>query len=168
MSEHDITFGGLSSHLFKAIARVEITAHLGLERIGKKVEATAKEEIGTYQPAVGAFPAWAPLAEATKQDRVSQGFQEDEPLLRTGEMRDSISHQVSGHEVAIGSTSDIAVYQELGTSKIPPRPFLGPAAVRNVPTIIETLGAAVVAGMRGKASLPGAYDMNVGAEEDNV
>jgi phage gpG-like protein len=166
MTEHETTFGGLAARFLGAAARLEVTTHIGLEHVAKHIEATAKEEIGTYQSAIGAFPAWAPLTESTKDDRVRQGFSEDEPLLRTGDLRDSISHEVRGHEAAIGSTSDIAVYQELGTGRIPPRPFLGPASVRSVPLVIETLGAAVVAGMRGTEALPAAYDMAICAEAE--
>ncbi|HEV2700470.1 MAG TPA: hypothetical protein VGV09_02480, partial [Steroidobacteraceae bacterium] len=125
MSERDTTFGALAAQFLKATITLEGTIHEGLEHVGKRIEATAKKEIGTYQPEVGQFPAWAPLAESTMADRVAQGFPADEPLLRTGELRDSISHEVRGHEVAIGSTSDVMVFQELGTSRIPPRPVLG-------------------------------------------
>jgi hypothetical protein len=51
---------------------------------------------------------------------------------------------VQGDEAAVGSTSEIAVYQELGTEKIPPRPFLGPAAFKNKDRIEAMLGQAVV------------------------
>jgi hypothetical protein len=46
------------------------------------LERECKRVIGTYDY------GWAPLADATKADRVAQGYPADEPLLRSGEMRD--------------------------------------------------------------------------------
>jgi len=57
------------------------------------------------------------------------------PLLRTGEMRDSIEIDAPHHEapgVVVGyvfSNNPIARYQEMGTEHIPPRPFLSTAAM---------------------------------------
>ena len=103
-----------------------------LETVGEAIEKEAKAEIGHYQRTdTGPFPEWTELAPSTKKDRVSKGFTENDPLLRTGELRDSIAHEVRGTSVAIGSDLDIAVYQEMGTATIPPRPFLRIAAFRS-------------------------------------
>lgn len=99
--------------------------------IVKEIEATAKEEIGIYQPAYGPFDAWAPLAESTKADRVRHGYTEDDPLLRSGELRDSIESEVVGLAAIVGTKSQIGLWQEIGTDRIPPRPFIGPAYLRN-------------------------------------
>lgn len=103
-----------------------------LEAVGSKIEKDAKEIIGHYQRSdTGPFPEWEELATSTKADRVSQGFTPNDPLLRTGELRNSIRHEVRGHSVAVGSDLDIAIYQEMGTATIPPRPFLRVAAFRS-------------------------------------
>jgi phage gpG-like protein len=92
------------------------------------VAAKAKSYIGTYN----AKPTWSQLADSTQADRASKGFAPNEPLLRTGELRDSIEWKVvSSHEAHVGSNNPKAVWMELGTSRIPPRPFLGPAAHQN-------------------------------------
>jgi HK97 gp10 family phage protein len=130
----------------------------GLEAVAAMIEKTAKDEIGEYQEAVGPFPAWEELADSTKADRVSKGYTENDPLLRSGALRDSISHQTKGLEAVIGSDSDIAVYQELGTSKIPPRPFLGPAVERNHEAIKKIVGGAVVKGLLGGGSIPSSLE----------
>ena len=49
-----------------------------------------------------------------------------------------------GNEAVVGSKSDIAFYQEVGTPTIPPRPFIGPAAFKNKEKICQLLGEAVV------------------------
>ena len=137
---------------------VALGAHTGhaLEKAAQIVEKEAKAEIGHYQDAAGPFAGWAELADSTKADRAAKGFPENEPLLRTGELRDSISHKVevtgpvSGKAV-IGSDSDIAVYQELGTKNIPPRSFLGGALVRKSHAVAELLGASVHKALIGES-----------------
>lgn len=159
-------FGSLAhfaAHLGMIEAGLVMEVRRGLTEVAKAVEKTAKAEIGDYQPAVGPFPAWAPLADSTKKDRVRQGYTEDDPLLRSGALRDSISHEVGAGEAVIGSDSDIAIYQEMGTDKIPPRPFLGPAALHNEAEIQRILGRAAVRGLLGGTVIPAGlgYDKDV-------
>lgn len=137
----------LGFELAESAIAVPLALHAGVEQCANLVEKTAKAEIGHYQPATGQFPEWAELAESTKDDRVSRGFSENDPLLRTGGLRDSISHQSSALEAVIGSDSDNMVYQEFGTKAIPPRPVLGPAAFRNKEKIQAILGAATLSGI---------------------
>jgi HK97 gp10 family phage protein len=112
--------------------------HGMLEHAGQVVEDEAKRLIGTYDY----DPKWPELADATKEDRVKHGFSEDEPLLRTGKLRDSIHHKVesSAHTVHIGSDEDVAVWQELGTSHIPPRTFLKGAMLNKEKELTHILG----------------------------
>ena len=44
--------------------------------------------------------------------------------LRTGRLKNSISHAVSGDTVYIGTNVEYASYVELGTFRMKPRPFL--------------------------------------------
>ena len=143
------------THLAAMDAAVTLELHRGLKKCAVAIEQTAQSEFGTYQGEVGAFPAWAPLAQATQDERVRLGYTPDDPLLRSGETRDTVTHAVSGTEGVIGSDSDVMVYQELGTPDIPPRPVLGPAAIRNKPLIERTLGASVAKGL-----LYGSGDLN--------
>ena len=121
----------------------------GLGKAAQLLEEKAKETIGEYHDAVGPMPAWAELADATKADRVAQGFPEDEPLLRTGELRDSIGHEVSGNEAWIGSDSDIAEYHEFGTSRMPPRPIFGTALYENIDKVVDEIGHAAAVHISG-------------------
>lgn len=139
--------------------RVHGARLLALEAIGAIVEAEAKKAIGTYD-----FD-WPQLAESTQHDRERKGFAPNEPLLRTGELRNSISHQVvSDHEVEIGSDSKVALWQELGTATIPPRPFLLPSwfyvegngAIREI--IQQTIGAAIAGNRLDHAALHLIYE----------
>ena len=101
----------------------------------------AKRVIGTYDY------NWVPLAESTLKQKAA-----DTPLLETGEMRDSIGWWSEGLEGQVGSNSDIAVYQELGTSHIPPRSFLVGAA-QHMEDKIHTMAARAVRSVLGGSGL---------------
>jgi hypothetical protein len=145
--------GEFAKFLHKVALKEHSFLKHGLEESAKLVQDTAKSEFGIYQDEVGNFPAWAELTDATKLDRVRQGYTENEPLLRSGELRDSITYQIQDFikllTALIGSPSDIMVYQELGTVHIPPRPVLGPAGFRNKEKIIAIIAAAALAGLLG-------------------
>src|ERR1700689_3980698 len=111
----EFTIDGFTAHLQKLIAGMPAFETAILSRIGARVTTAAKDKIGEYQDEAGPFAAWAPLAESTKEDRLREGYSEDNPELRTGELRDSIEYVVVPPEVIIGSELDIALWQELGT-----------------------------------------------------
>jgi phage gpG-like protein len=151
----DMSLMQFIGHLAMFDARLEEATHKGLERAAIIVEKEAKRLIGHDEnPAAGPFPAWQELADSTKEEKERLGYfgvvSEYDSLLRTGEMRDSIEHKVEGHEAAVGSNDDKAVWQELGTDKIPPRSFLGAGAFRKEDAVHEVLGSAVVVALVGK------------------
>ncbi len=142
-----------AAHILTLKAAEALALHQGLKKVAEIVEKTAKSEIGEYQPQVGLFQAWPELKDSTKEDRVRQGFTENDPGLRTGAMRNSIDNQVSGLEAVIGSNDDHLVYFELGTKKQEPRAVLGPAALRSTDHIVNILGNAAVSGLLGNAHI---------------
>lgn len=132
----DFTLESMAAHLGAlAVEMHEIEQH-ALTKAGEIVKEEVVSEFGTYQGAAGPFAAWAPLKQATI-DRKATG---DSPLLETGELRDSIGVIITEHEAHIGSNEDKAVWQELGTDKIPPRSFLGGGAVRATPDVLKAIG----------------------------
>jgi hypothetical protein len=108
------------------------------------VEETAKDAIGSY------VFNWPRLKTST----VARKATGDTPLYETGELRDSISHVVyPEHGYGdVGSTSKIAVYQELGTKHIPPRSFLGSAARAREHEIVEMIGKMMRDAMLGRTA----------------
>lgn len=123
------------------IAELETYQRSALAEVGRIVEDTSKENLGTYQAATAETAAWAPLSQATQDDRVAKGFTANDPLLRSGELQRSIEHEVvSSREVHIGSDRPEAEYLELGTIEMPPRSFLLSAVVQKSDEIAEIIG----------------------------
>ena len=96
------------------------------------------------------------LAEAV-QDRLSEpegAGSHDTPWVRTGALRDSISATANGLEAAVGSNDPAAAPQEMGTSRIPPRPFLAPTAAASGEQIARAIGQNVANTLRGETTTP--------------
>lgn len=98
-----------------AIGNVKVTSHVN-EVISAKNEAIARalEAIG--------IQAEGDVAELAPVD--------------TGRLRDSITHEVDESEEAVyvGTNVEYAAYQEYGTSKMKPHPFLKPGIMNNLET----------------------------------
>jgi len=124
----DVSLDSLASAFFSLATSISNGQNGIAHALGEAIRDRAKEKIGEYQPSSHGFDAWDPLAQSTMDQRVSKGFPANNPLLRSGELRDSITMRSEGNGAIIGSPLDIALYQENGTEHIPPRPFLGPAA----------------------------------------
>lgn len=92
---------------------------------------SARDSIGEEKP------EWDPLAPSTIDQKQRLGYfgqvSATDPLLRTGALRDSIeaeTESVAGGVIGIvGSTSRVMLYQECGTTRIPPRPVIAPAMI---------------------------------------
>lgn len=147
-------FGSFAEFMLAMDPVARVAVHRGLEKGLKRIETTAKESIGTYLDEVGQFPAWVELAESTKKDRVRQGYAENDPLLRSGETRDSIESQIHDMEGVVASDSEILYWQELGTEHIPPRPVLGPAGLINEEHVVRDLAEAYAIAWLGGVVLP--------------
>lgn len=124
-----ISFAGFAAELAVKVDEVQREA---LKAGAEVIEKEAKRVIGTYDY------GWPQLAQSTQTERSRLGYPANEPLLREGNMRDSIEHTIiDAHHAEIGSDSDIAVYQELGTATIPARSFLAGAAVHKEKEIAQ-------------------------------
>ncbi|KAF1004102.1 MAG: hypothetical protein GAK36_00127 [Pseudomonas sp.] len=152
--------GSLALHMAGQEAALLASLHAGLEKCAKRVEQTAKSEIGNYQAGIGPFPAWAELADSTEEHKAKMGYPPDSPLLASGSMRASITHSTSILEAVIGSTDPKMVFHEFGTPKMPARPVMGPALLTNKEFIRRTLGAATVAGLIGGQAIHASLGYN--------
>ena len=89
---------------------------------------------------------------AAVQDALSEPTdtgEHDLPWLRSGALRDSVVAQANGLQAVVGSSDPAAVPQEMGTSHMPPRPFLASIASSMGEEIARTIGAKVAAALRG-------------------
>jgi phage gpG-like protein len=133
------SLGGFAAHLLTIEADLKLSQEVCIEKACRMVEKEAKRAIGTY------LFNWEPL----KPETVARKARGDTPLLETGELRDSIQHVVGreGAEVVgyVGTNDPIAKYHELGTRTIPPRSFLGEAAMRKEHKIHEMMERTIAA-----------------------
>ena len=132
-----------------AAKMVVVEAELRLAQEGALAAACAavaeecRSAIGTYRY------GWEPLADATMEERSRRGYPADEPLLVTGELRNSIEWNCDEHRGYVGSDNPKMIWHEWGTRDIPARPVLGPsieAARPAVEKVLRDIAKAVAAG----------------------
>jgi phage gpG-like protein len=124
---------------------IELAKRAALEEACVIVEERAKGLLGHPND------SWAPL----KPETIAHKGGLNMPLLNEGNMRDSIEHIViDSNHGEVGSNSEIAVIQSLGSSRgLPPRPFFSLAAHQEGPAVAKmvakTVGASIAAGLAG-------------------
>ena len=140
--------------LLQARARLPAAQTAALHHVGETVERAAKDLIGTEDE------SWAPLAESTVSRKSAKGqtgrISATDPLYATGALLISIEHSVEGYVVVVGTHDEIGVYQEFGTERITPRPFLSTALHRNEESAIATVAEAITLTLAGKTFKPAA------------
>jgi hypothetical protein len=77
----------------------------------------------------------ASLAPSTQEERSRQGFTPNDPLVRTGELRDSLEVEAGLMMAGVGSPDILMRYHELGDTRgrYPPRPVLTLATAEAMP-----------------------------------
>ncbi len=121
---------------------------IGIEGLHHLAEALAQIDLApAQQTALGAEAERLVQAVRTELSR-PPGADHAVPWLRTGALRDSIDSVVQPAEAEIGSSDPVAVFQELGTRAIPPRPFLAPVAAAEGGNVARSVAQAVVAALR--------------------
>lgn len=162
-----------ADHLMKAATVELIAINNGLHEASNLIAADAWKQIGHLQEAVPPYPAWEELAESTKEQKERLGYGDEgndwQPLLREGNLRDSIGYEVNmpGLYAIVGSKSKIAAFQEFGTSRgIPPRPFIGTAFYKNKEMIAQIFGKAIYYGIAGGNNIKNPLGQELGYNQD--
>ncbi len=114
---------------------MEAEMHVAMEGVAE----VAKGMIGHE------MPGWDPLSASTVAEKERLGYvgriSPTDPLLRTGELENSLSGEaiVERNTIVgvVGSTSDHSIEMELGSSRVPPRPFIMPALIVSSESIGE-------------------------------
>jgi phage gpG-like protein len=147
------TASAFTAFLSTATSRINAAEKAGLETAAVIVETEAKALIGTE------YEAWPSLADSTVEQKERRGqtgrISSTDPLYATGELRASISHEVEGHAAVIGTPDPVGLYQEMGTSRIPPRPFLASALHRKAEDAAKAIGLSVARAIAGMRPLKG-------------
>jgi len=154
------TFGALVKSLDAVRRRLSRSIAAELEAQGAAIEASAKSKFGGYQT------GWPPLADSTKAERTRLGFSPDDPLFRSGGLRDAVHHRVEGQSVFIGVEPGETLHgpagkeveavlimqvQEYGDSRgrVPPRPVFGTVVLEDLDRHVD----AFVLGVMARAGL---------------
>jgi len=143
-------FGSIGAFVeFLAVLPAELH---GAQRHGE--EAAGEMLVDHAQKMIGEeMSEWPALAASTIEEKERLGYtgrvSATDPLLRTGELRTSISATVDQSGVTLGSTDPIAPYQEHGTSKMPARPFIGATLFAQGHEAADLIAEHVVAAMAG-------------------
>lgn len=121
-------------------------------QLGEAITSSFQTKLGEKQP------GWMDLASSTQQERISEGYTANEPLLRSGVLRDAFTHEesVSAEKVVITAgiknntirshpydaraidIGEMMVWQETGTANMAPRPLI-PFVVQDVDTMLHNL-----------------------------
>jgi len=136
------SLGDFAAHLLTMEADIKAAEEVAIVRACKIVQRTAKNMIGHEQP------YWPEL----KPETIARKAHGNTPLLETGELRRSIEYTAPLHEGGavvgyVGSNNPKAVWHELGTVHIPPRPFLRLAAEGKEGEIVEMMGRVILGAM---------------------
>jgi phage gpG-like protein len=137
-----LTVGEFIAHIGRVEHNMRRAENLAIVRACKMVQKAAQNMMGHPQP------FWLALEPETIERKANGNT----PLLETGELRASIKItapvRVGGEVVGyVGSNNDKAVWHELGTSRVPPRPFLSTAAAAKEKEIVKLTGDLVFAAM---------------------
>ena len=141
---------------------IDAEMKVSVKKSARKVRDTATKKFGTYQSAIGGYPAWAKLKPATIRRKAKAGGGED-PLIGHYKVKSrnrvhgmplmsSISDYVTdgGWTGVVGTDDPIGKHHEYGAPKanIPPRPFLRPALFENQDFIVKETRDAIARAFR--------------------
>lgn len=107
------------------------TLVINLESLQKKLEKLANPEEVVNK----ALEKGCQLVENSAKDNCP---------VDTGQLRASITHEVSNLQGVVGTNVEYASYVEFGTSKQRPQPYLFPALATNREEIIELISNAII------------------------
>jgi phage gpG-like protein len=135
-------FDSLASFAAHLEADVKLACDAAVVKSCKLVSNTAKNMLGHPQP------FWPVL----KPETIEHKARGNTPLLETGALRDSIEWTAPLHEGGdtvgyVGSNHPEATWHELGTSRIPPWPFLSIAAMGKEGEVHEIMARLVYGAM---------------------
>jgi hypothetical protein len=139
------SLGALARHAATVSLEIDAALAHGVRDAGKVILKRTKAKFGEYHDAEGPFQTWPELQQSTQDERVREGYTADDPLLRSGNLRDSYRMEAEGLTVEVGSEEDVALYQEVGvpSRNLPARSTLGMAFVESEKDAFDGLAGRV-------------------------
>ena len=83
----------------------------------------------------GKDPPLATLAQSTQIERARLGYSTNEPLVRSGSLRETVEHATEFNLAIAGSNDPVARYSEDGAPNRPPRPVFRIGAIASLPLV---------------------------------
>lgn len=119
----------------------------GLSELRERLERLRLDEVMARALAEQADRMAARVRDGLSEPAGAAGH--DKPWLESGALRSSVGAQADGLQAAVGSSDPAAVPQEMGTARMPPRPFLAPVGTSMGEEVARAVGASVAAALRG-------------------
>ena len=169
------SLGALAVHSGLMAVTVEEATALGVGEAAKILLTKTRSMFGHYHRGAGPFQGWPQLEDATKEERVRQGYTENEPLLRSGDLMRSYEMEHEGLTAGVGSAEEKALGQEIGVPghNVPARSTLGLAFVsserKGFGALNDIIGATLMYGGKGMVFARGAESLvgeDEGAQDD--
>ena len=141
--------------LSRVDGKLDAAEEKGLTKAGNLLLKEIQREAGHYQDSVHGLPAWEELSDVTKAERVKAGYTPNDPLLRSGGLKDSYKSEVEDRTAVVGSEDPIAGYVETGHDdeghgRLPPRPIVGGSLFRRVDDVVAALVEPTMRALEGR------------------
>ena len=126
----------LGEHALSMDGKTLSALSLGVYNAARTIHSATRKMFGHYQDGDGPFGSWPELADATKEERVREGYSANEPLLRSGTLMRSYELAAGprgSFSAGVGSPLPQALGQEIGIPghNVPARSTLGIAFVKS-------------------------------------
>lgn len=143
MSRSFRSIGEFVAFMSRQVASLPAAQHAALAEGAEIIRLEAQSYPGSYQP------GWASLQPETIAHKAAG----DSPLRETGELADSYGAKVvDANHAAVGSDDEKAIWQELGTPRIPARPVLALAGATKETEAVKAIAHRIGGHLAGQTN----------------
>lgn len=119
-----VNSSGARNMIVQKAGRISKATNEALRKAGEQEVEITRQRIATEKRSPNGQP-WAPWALATLRQRTREGTLAGGLLQRTGGLMNSIAYKITQGTLTIFSSATYAKYLQLGTGRMPARPFIG-------------------------------------------
>jgi len=117
------TIEQLEQFLKELPAKVQEAANITLQKSALKIQKDIRDIFKTQGASQGI--EWAPLTKQYLKEKIKKGYSEKK-LIRTSTLMQSWTWRLQPLMAVVGTEVPYAIYNEMGTYKMPARPFAKP------------------------------------------